>query len=95
MTMLLDLLREEIKLAKIPISFYKAEKTINQLCLDYIKIDAYPNDCMLYWEDCINVESCKHCHTSRWKPVKDSNLDHAPSTSKKQKKKQKKPAKVL
>lgn len=33
--------------------------------------------------------------TSRWKPEKDSNLDHAPSTSKKQKKKQKKPAKVL
>ncbi|KAM3360589.1 hypothetical protein P3S68_015443 [Capsicum galapagoense] len=80
MTMLLDLLRDEFKFAKIPISFYKAKKTINKLCLNYIKIDAFPNDCMLYWEDDVNAESCKYCHTSRWKLEKDSNLNHAPST---------------
>ncbi|XP_047259306.1 uncharacterized protein LOC124891639 [Capsicum annuum] len=80
MTMVLDLLRDAFKFVKIPISFYEAKKIINKLCLDYIKIDACPNDCMLYWEDDINAESCKHCHTSRWKPEKDNDLNHVPST---------------
>ncbi|KAM3235265.1 hypothetical protein P3L10_015301 [Capsicum annuum] len=80
MTMVLDLLRDAFKFAKIPISFYEAKKTINKLCLNYIKIDACPNVCMLYWKDDINAESCKHCHTSKWKPEKDNDLDHAPST---------------
>ncbi|KAM3248038.1 hypothetical protein P3L10_009806 [Capsicum annuum] len=80
MTMVLDLLRDAFKFAKISISFYEAKKTINKLCLDYIKIDVGPNDCMLYWKDDINTKSCKHCHTSRWKPKKDNDLDHAPST---------------
>ncbi|KAM3303373.1 hypothetical protein P3S67_014403 [Capsicum chacoense] len=80
MTVLLDLLRDAFKFAKIPISFYEARKTINKLCLDYIIIDTCPNDCMLYCEDDVNAESCKYCHTSRWKSEKDNNLDHAPST---------------
>ncbi|PHT33867.1 hypothetical protein CQW23_25667 [Capsicum baccatum] len=79
-TMLLDLLRDAFKFEKISIYFYEAKKTINKLFLDYIKIDACPNDCMFYWEDDVNAESCMYCHTSRWKPEKDSNLDHAPST---------------
>ncbi|KAF3678006.1 hypothetical protein FXO37_04576 [Capsicum annuum] len=95
MTMVLDLLRNEFKFAKIPISFYEAKKTINLLCLDYIKKDVCPNDYMLYWEDDVNTESCKHYHTSRWKPKKDRDIDHAPSTSKKQKKKPKKKQKKL
>lgn len=96
MTMILDLLRDAFKFAKIPDSFYEAKKTINKLSLDYIKIDACPNDCMLYWEDDVNAETCKYCHTSRWKPEKKSNTDHTPTTSKKKKKKQKKnPAKIL
>ncbi|PHT34672.1 hypothetical protein CQW23_26472 [Capsicum baccatum] len=71
--------KDAFKFAKIPISFYEAKKTIDKLCLDYIKIYAFPNDCMLYWEDDVNAESCKYCHTSRWKPEKDINLDHAPN----------------
>ncbi|XP_070017211.1 uncharacterized protein LOC107767582 [Nicotiana tabacum] len=73
MTMILDLLRDAFKFAKIPISFYEAKNTINKLCLDYVKIDACPNDCMLYWEDDIDEETCKYCHASRWKPDKKSN----------------------
>ncbi|KAK6789582.1 hypothetical protein RDI58_013382 [Solanum bulbocastanum] len=90
MTMILDLLRDAFKFAKIPDSFYEAKKTINKLSLDYINIDAGPNDCMLYWEDDVNADTCKYCHTSRWKPEKKSNTDHTPTTSKKKKKKQKK-----
>ncbi|XP_060182958.1 uncharacterized protein LOC132612901 [Lycium barbarum] len=81
MTMILDLLKDAFKFAKIPNSFYEAKKTIKKLCLDYIKIDVCPNDCMLYWEDDVNAETCKYCHTSRWKPENESNKDHAPTTS--------------
>ncbi|KAM3217375.1 hypothetical protein P3L10_026818 [Capsicum annuum] len=80
MTMVLDLLRDAFKFLKILISFYEAKKTINKLCLDYIKIDVCPNNCILYLEDDINAESCKHYHNSRWKPKKDSDLNHVPST---------------
>ncbi|KAK4360326.1 hypothetical protein RND71_019278 [Anisodus tanguticus] len=73
MTMMLDLLRDAFEFARIPNSFYEAMKTIKNLPLDYIKIDACPNDCMLYWGDDAEEETCKHCHISRWKPNKKSN----------------------
>ncbi|KAK6803685.1 hypothetical protein RDI58_001469 [Solanum bulbocastanum] len=85
MAMILDLLRDAFKFAKIPDSFYEAKKIINKLSLDYIKIDSCPNDCMLYWEDNVNAETCKYCHTSRWKSEKKSNTDHTLTTSKKKK----------
>ncbi|XP_050876050.1 uncharacterized protein LOC127079715 [Lathyrus oleraceus] len=57
--------------AKIPVSFYEAKKIINKLRLDYTKIDACPNDCMLYWgEENKDLEECKRCKTSRWKDDK-------------------------
>lgn len=52
--MLLDLLRDAFKFPQIPDSFYQAKKTISKICLDYQKIDAYPNNCMLYWWDDAN-----------------------------------------
>ena len=52
--MILDLLRDAFEFAKIPDSFYEAKKTINKLCLDYVKIDVCPNDCMLYRGDDVN-----------------------------------------
>lgn len=61
MAMILHLLRDAFDFAKLPIYFYDAKKTIKKLCLDYIKIDACPNDCMLYWGDDANDERCKHC----------------------------------
>ena len=90
--MILDLLRDAFEFAKIPDSVYEAKKTINKLCLDYVKIDACRNDCMLYWGDDVNEETCKHCHTSRWK------LDEKNTNNKvvaKCKKKKKRPAKIL
>ena len=35
---------------ELPNSFYKAKKTILDFGLDYKKIDACVNDCMLYWK---------------------------------------------
>ena len=48
MTMIIKLLKDVFVDAKIPVSFYEAKKIINKLRLDYTKIDACPNDCMLY-----------------------------------------------
>ncbi|XP_070020461.1 uncharacterized protein [Nicotiana sylvestris] len=70
MTMILDLLRDAFEDAKLPPSFYEAKKTISKLGLDYIKIPACPNNCMLYWEGDSELEACKHCGTSKWNPNK-------------------------
>jgi hypothetical protein len=64
MSMLLEFLHDAFGHAKIPNSFYEAKKVINKLGLNY-KIHACPNDCMLYWKDYDNMETCKVCHTPR------------------------------
>ncbi|KAL6520127.1 hypothetical protein OROHE_017270 [Orobanche hederae] len=82
---LLELLRSLIPDAKLPSSFREASNDLKMLGLDYIKIDACPNNCMLYWENHIEDTSCHVCNTSRWK-----------SESRTAKKKSRKiPAKVL
>ncbi|XP_045831553.1 uncharacterized protein LOC123922941 [Trifolium pratense] len=71
MTMILDLLRDAFEQAKLPHSLYEAKKTIKKLGLDYTKIDACPNDCMLYLrDDEKELQACKYCGTSRWNPMK-------------------------
>jgi hypothetical protein len=69
MTMILELLQDAFEHAKIPSSFYEAKKTITKLGLNYVKIPACPKDCMLYWgnKEDEERETCKVCHTSRWK----------------------------
>ncbi|KAI9092314.1 hypothetical protein K1719_027814 [Acacia pycnantha] len=49
MSMLPELLRDAFPDADIPSTFYEAKKLISRLGLNYEKIDARPNDCMLYW----------------------------------------------
>ncbi|KAI9125070.1 hypothetical protein K1719_003686 [Acacia pycnantha] len=83
MSMFLELLRDAFPDADIPSSFYEAKNIINRLGLNYEKIDVCPNDCMLYWGEDDQRETCKKCHTSRFKTVR---------TGKNQKKK---PAKIL
>ena len=70
MSMLLELLQDAFLDAEIPTTFYEAKKIINRLGLNYQKIDACPNDCMLYWGDDASKENCKRCHTSRYKTIR-------------------------
>ncbi|KAL2330400.1 hypothetical protein Fmac_017981 [Flemingia macrophylla] len=70
MSMILKLLAEAFEHAKIPSTFYEAKKIINKLGLHYIKIDACPNDCMLYFGEDKDREICKKCNASRWKKKK-------------------------
>jgi len=67
MSMILELLADVFEHAKIPRSFYEAKKIINNFGLHYTKIDACPNDCMLYFGEDANRDFCKKCKTSRWK----------------------------
>ncbi|XP_059281239.1 uncharacterized protein LOC132034924 [Lycium ferocissimum] len=71
MSVILDLLKDAFEDVKIPVSFYEAKKTINKLGLNYTKIHACPNDCILYFgEDNEGLQECKKCKTSRWKDNK-------------------------
>ncbi|CAN6720291.1 unnamed protein product [Malus baccata var. baccata] len=51
----------------LPESCYKAKKLINDLGLTYVKIDACPNDCMIYWKDTSDLTVCSVCGESRYK----------------------------
>ncbi|CAN1161920.1 hypothetical protein LINPERHAP2_LOCUS24198 [Linum perenne] len=70
MSNILELLREAFDFADIPKSVYEAKKTVKALGMSYKKIDACRNDCMLYWGDTIDDQSCAVCKESRFKTPK-------------------------
>ncbi|KAM3378510.1 hypothetical protein P3S68_010923 [Capsicum galapagoense] len=75
MTMILDLLRDTFEDAKIPLSFYEPKKMITTLGLNYSKIPACLNNCMLFWKGDSELKACKYCGTSKWNSNKKlSNL---------------------
>ena len=51
----------------VPESFYNAKKIIRDLGLDYEKIDACIDDCVLYRNEYADLEKCPRCKKSRWK----------------------------
>ncbi|KAL4394725.1 hypothetical protein AHAS_Ahas02G0180700 [Arachis hypogaea] len=61
-----ELLKEAVPNLNIPTTFNKAKTMVRDLGLDYKKIDACPNDCMLYWKEHENDTFCHECGTSRW-----------------------------
>ncbi|CAL2259726.1 unnamed protein product [Prunus armeniaca] len=52
---------------ELPLSMYKAKKTLNALELKYEKIHACSNDCILYSKKYHDLTSCPKCGLSRWK----------------------------
>ncbi|XP_057526403.1 uncharacterized protein LOC130805635 [Amaranthus tricolor] len=57
--------------AYLPTSYYEAKKFIKDLGLDYYKIDACENDCILYWKEHEKLIECPTCGLSRWKQEKE------------------------
>ncbi|XP_057548101.1 uncharacterized protein LOC130826536 [Amaranthus tricolor] len=57
--------------AYLPTSYYEAKKLIKDLGLDYYKIDACENDCILYWKEHEKLIECPTCGLSRWKQEKE------------------------
>ncbi|XP_074336422.1 uncharacterized protein LOC141673568 [Apium graveolens] len=73
LAILLDLIKEAFPNVNVPSSFNSAKVIIKDLGLDYQKIHACPNDCMLFWAENEGLDICKKCKTSRWKVVEDKN----------------------
>ncbi|KAH0776339.1 hypothetical protein KY290_007750 [Solanum tuberosum] len=61
----------------IPPSYNKTKSMVKNLILDYEKIDACPNDCMLFRNDHKDDEFCHTCGASRYikSPEVDSELE--------------------
>ncbi|XP_071740336.1 uncharacterized protein [Rutidosis leptorrhynchoides] len=62
-------MREVFPHAAIPNSLYELRKIIRDLGVGYEKIDACPNDCMLYWKENKDKIKCDVCQTSRYKQI--------------------------
>jgi len=78
-TDLLQLLKEAIPNLNVPISFNKTKAMINDLGLNYKKIHACPNDCMLFWKEHESEDVCAICKASRWNefPLVNSDVEQA------------------
>ncbi|WMV30540.1 hypothetical protein MTR67_023925 [Solanum verrucosum] len=76
-TSLLELLKEAMPELNISPSYNKTKSMVKNLDLDYEKIDAYPNDCMLFRNDHKDDEFCHTCGASRYikSPQVDSELE--------------------
>ncbi|KAG8493197.1 hypothetical protein CXB51_010617 [Gossypium anomalum] len=74
-TMLLEFLRDMFPFAKIPHSCKDMKKLIKDLGLGYDKIHSCPNDCMLYWSDRKNQQSCHVCGKSCWRNMNTEDLN--------------------
>ncbi|XP_073057309.1 uncharacterized protein [Primulina eburnea] len=52
---------------ELPLSLYDAKRILCTLGMNYVKIHACPNDCILYRKEYANSVNCPTCGISRWK----------------------------
>ncbi|KAG8372438.1 hypothetical protein BUALT_Bualt12G0066200 [Buddleja alternifolia] len=79
---LLDDARQELYSGFIAKSYYEVHKIIGALGLACIKIDACPNDCMLYWKEHENDAFCHVCKTSRYAQAENDSINEDDSSTK-------------
>jgi hypothetical protein len=73
MNLLLDLLNDALpEGSTLPKSFYEAKKLVKSIGIGYNSIHSCQNDCILYWKDNENLDSCPKCKVSRWKSIRKS-----------------------
>ncbi|XP_055961814.1 uncharacterized protein LOC130015519 [Mercurialis annua] len=51
----------------LPSSSYEVKKLMRDLGLGYVTIDACVNDCVLFWKENENLDTCPTCKAPRWK----------------------------
>jgi Zn ribbon nucleic-acid-binding protein len=51
----------------LPDNTYQAKKFLRDMGVGYEKIPACRNDCMLFWKDNKDLDSCIKCGQSKWK----------------------------
>ncbi|XP_049399799.1 uncharacterized protein LOC125863867 [Solanum stenotomum] len=77
-SMLLELLKDVLPEGEtLPKSFNDSKKIIKDLGLEYKKIHACPNDCMIYWNDTEDQINCKICKAPRYKQFKGESIDNS------------------
>ncbi|CAH9139648.1 unnamed protein product [Cuscuta epithymum] len=72
---LLELLKEAMPQLNIPDTVAKTKGMIRDLGFDYKKIDACPNDCMLYWKEHEKDTCCYVCGALRWIETTEVNFE--------------------
>jgi hypothetical protein len=45
---------------------------VKTIVIGYISIHSCENDCILYWKENLDLNSCPKCKVSRWKSIKKS-----------------------
>ncbi|XP_062099684.1 uncharacterized protein LOC133805518 [Humulus lupulus] len=60
---------------EMPLSFYEAKKTLRFLGMQYEKINACPNDCILYRKRLVDENACLTCGELRWQKKKNYDED--------------------
>ncbi|XP_062230316.1 uncharacterized protein LOC133928041 [Phragmites australis] len=71
--LLLDLLNDAFPQGSaLPKTFHEAKKLVKSIGLGYVSIHACENDCVLFWKEHADYNSCPTCKTSRWKSEKKS-----------------------
>ncbi|XP_074342698.1 uncharacterized protein LOC141680344 [Apium graveolens] len=77
-SMFTDLLSSVVSLLPkdhvLPSNAYTAKKTLCDLGLEYIKVPACPNECILYRGVNSDFVECPKCHISHWKLGKDGKV---------------------
>ena len=59
----------------LPETTYEAKQIVFLLGLEVQKIQACPNDCILYRNEYEDLEACSVCNASRYKTKRDDNGD--------------------
>jgi hypothetical protein len=57
----------------LPVNTYEVKKLLSDMGLGYEKISTCHNDCMLFWKDNKDLDSCIVCGESKWRA--DTHLD--------------------
>jgi hypothetical protein len=67
----------------LPVNTYEATKFLRDIGLEYQKISTCRNDCMLFWKDNKDLDSCVKCGQSKWKDEVHLDEDGQPLSSSK------------
>jgi len=79
----------------LPNSIYEVKKIIKNLGLNYVKIDACINNCILYRKEYVDLEQCPKCGEKRWIVRKEKDSDDEPTSRNLNKKNKGIPRKIL
>lgn len=79
----------------LPNSIYEVQKIIKDLGLDYVKIDACVNNCILYKKEYAGLEQCPKCGEKRWIVKKGEDIGDEVASTKLNKRNKRIPRKIL